>query len=278
MQPAVPVAVPVKSGLGPIAWTVIILGGLFAIFLVVVVAGGLFVVHKVKQAGFDPDLMRKNPTLAMTKFVTATNPNVEVISVDDNKGIIHIRDKQTGKSMTMSFADAKAGKFVVQEDGKEAVTITATGDGNNGKVVVQDGKGQQATITATGDGQNGTVQVQTADGVQTMGIGAAAKTPDWIPNYPDSQPQGLMGAQSAQSNSGAFHFVTKDPVDKVSEFYKDKFTAAGLKVASSTNTSTDGTMSGTVGGEDEAKNRQATALFSGGPDGTNVTVTFQEKK
>src|SRR6476620_10548820 len=87
-----------KASLGPLAWILIIVGGLFTICIVAVVAGGMFLVHKVKQAGFDPDLMRKNPALAVSKILTTANPNTEVVDVDEGRGIIHVRDKQTGKT------------------------------------------------------------------------------------------------------------------------------------------------------------------------------------
>ena len=47
----------------------------------------------------------------MTKMITAANPNVEVLGVDKGSNQIRLRDKQTGQSYTISFDDAKKGKF-----------------------------------------------------------------------------------------------------------------------------------------------------------------------
>src|SRR5690349_17657241 len=81
---------PTKKGLGPLAWVLIILGSLFMLFVLAIMAAGFFIVHKVKQAGLDPDLMKRNPGLTVTKLITTVNPNTEVLDVDESRGIIHI--------------------------------------------------------------------------------------------------------------------------------------------------------------------------------------------
>ena len=53
-------------------------GVVVVIVVVVLIAGGLFVAHKVKQAGFDPELWQKNPAVAASKMITALNPDLEV--------------------------------------------------------------------------------------------------------------------------------------------------------------------------------------------------------
>src|SRR5947199_6168289 len=68
-QMAAPMAVPPrKKGLGPLAWVLIILGGLFIVFVICLVAAGMFLVHKAKQAGIDPDLMKRNPVMDAAKL------------------------------------------------------------------------------------------------------------------------------------------------------------------------------------------------------------------
>lgn len=273
MQPQL----PVKTGLGPLGWGLIIVGSLLALCAVLFVAGGMFLFHKVKQAGFDPDLMRKNPSLAVSKMITSANPNTEVVSMDEAKGIIHIRDKQTGKTFTMNFADAKAGKMVFQEDGKDAVTITATGDGQKSNVVVSTNGKDTVTMNASGDDKNGTVEIKTSDGTAIVGAGAA-KAPAWMPVYPGSQPEGMVGAQTTEGTTGSFHFETKDPIEKVTQFYKDQLKTAGLKVGSSTTNDADGSISGALEAEDTAKGRTVLIGFNSENSGTSVTASFKEPK
>ena len=113
----------------PIVWILVAVLGLFLLGGIAVVGGGLFLVHKAKQAGIDPELMRNNPGLATAKLLAATNPDLEVVSTDDQRGLITVRQKSTGKIMTVNFDEIKRGKITFREDGKDAVTLEAHGDG-----------------------------------------------------------------------------------------------------------------------------------------------------
>jgi hypothetical protein len=268
---------PVKKGLGPIAWVLIILGSLFMLFILTIMAAGFFIVHKVKQAGLDPDLMKKNPGLAVTKFITTVNPNTEVLNVDESRGTIHIRDRQNGKTYTMNFEDVKRGKMVFQEDGKDALTLTATGDGQKGKVVVRSNGKDSFTLKASGDGKTGAVDIETADGTTKLGSGAA-NAPSWLPNYPSSEPQGLIGADSAEASTGSFHFVTKDAPEKVNTFYKNALTAAGFKLDPTNPSEAVGKVSGGLSAEDEANKRNVVIGYGIENGATSVTVGFSQKK
>ena len=109
---AAPVAaVPAKRGLSPAVWILIILGGLFLLTGVVVAVGVVFAVHKVKQAGLDPELMQRNPGYAIAKLAITANPDVEEVSHDEAAGTITVRDKKTGKVTTVKFGDVKNGHF-----------------------------------------------------------------------------------------------------------------------------------------------------------------------
>ena len=69
----------------PLVWVLVAILGLFILIGIGVIGAGVFVMHKAKQAGLDPDLMRHNPGLAVGKLLAATNPDLEVISVDDGQ-------------------------------------------------------------------------------------------------------------------------------------------------------------------------------------------------
>ena len=118
---AAPVVVASKTS--PLVWILVAVAGLFVLGIISVVGTGFFVIHKAKEAGFDSDLMRRNPGLAVAKLVAATNPDLEVVSVDDGKGRITIREKSTGKTTTVTFDEMKRGKFTFHEEGKDAVTL-----------------------------------------------------------------------------------------------------------------------------------------------------------
>ena len=59
--------------------------------------------------------------MAVATIVATTHPNVEVLGVDEKKGLIRVREKSSGKIMTVNFEDARQGKFVFQEEGEVKV-------------------------------------------------------------------------------------------------------------------------------------------------------------
>ena len=82
-----PAAPPASGGAGKIIlWIVGIFAGLVVLVIVAAAAVGFFVIHKAKQAGLDPELMKKNPVLAAVKFSVAANPDVELVSSNDSLG------------------------------------------------------------------------------------------------------------------------------------------------------------------------------------------------
>lgn len=226
-------------------WVLAGLAGLFILIAVAVVGGGLFLVHKVKQAGLDPDLMRSNPAMAVGKLVTAMNPDLEVLRADEGSGIIEVRDKRTGKTMKMNFEDAKRGKLVFEEDGKGPLTIETDQSGGGG------------------------VHLRSADG--SLDIGSGAKAPAWIPVYPGSETQGAVAASSAEGERGTVSFLSKDPVGTVIEQYPALLTSSGYKIESQTKLPEGLLLSATNGG------RQLTASIGKGSDGTTIAITYGAK-
>ncbi len=164
-----PLPPPSPGGLQPaqksnvLKWVLIGVGGFFALMIIIVVCIGFFVVNKAKQAGIDPDLIKRSPALAAAKMMVAANKDVELVSTDEGRGEITVRDKKTGKITSVSFEDAKNGKFTIKEDGKTTLTV-----GGKAKVPawVPDypGSEPQGAFSAQGaDGDAGTFAFKTHD-------------------------------------------------------------------------------------------------------------------
>lgn len=124
MTPQTP---PQSPKVSPIVWVLAILGAVVALALVAVVLAGLFLAHKAKEAGVDSELFRKHPGVAITKMVAAMNPNADIVSVDEGKGVLTIRDRRTGKEVTLKFDDVRAGKVIIEGDGKSEVIVSGEG-------------------------------------------------------------------------------------------------------------------------------------------------------
>jgi hypothetical protein len=205
----VPGAVPVKRKTSPLVWVLVIILGLFVLGGIVTVGAGMFFLHKARQAGLDPDLIQRNPGLAVGKMLAAVNPDVEVLSTDEGTGRITVRDKKTGKVVTMTFDDAKRGKF----------SFSAQGD---------DGKTASLEIGAGADKLPS--WVPTYPGAKVEGTFA-------------------MTGDSGEGNGGSFGFSTSDTPEKVMSFYQDKLKELGIGVKMTTHTSEGGMILGADEGE-----------------------------
>jgi hypothetical protein len=124
----VPTVPQKSSGTKILLWIVGIVVGLILISFGSCAAIGFYAIHKVRQAGFDSDLMKTNPGLATAKMAVALNPDTEIVSSNDKAGTIVVRNKKTGKVVTMSFDPQKKAMVITDENGK-TTSMTATGEG-----------------------------------------------------------------------------------------------------------------------------------------------------
>jgi hypothetical protein len=74
---------PKKKGLPTIAWIGIGCGVLALVMAVVVGSVVLWGFGKVKEAGFDPELMKENPALAMARMAINASPDLEEVEYDE---------------------------------------------------------------------------------------------------------------------------------------------------------------------------------------------------
>jgi hypothetical protein len=138
---------PQKSN--TLLWVLVGCGGLLLLVGMVVVGGIAYVAH--------------NPARFMTKMITAANPNVEVVSVNNGSQKITLRDKKTGKVYTITFNDAKNGRFAMTGDDNASFNF-----GGRAKIPawVPDypNSNPQSSFSAQGaEGNTGTFTFKTSD-------------------------------------------------------------------------------------------------------------------
>jgi hypothetical protein len=232
-----------------------ILGGcgvLVVLIVLALVATGLFVAKKVKDAGFDPTLMKKNPAVAVTKMMAAMNPDIEVMNVDEDRGVITVRDKKTGKSMTMNFEDVKKGKIVMKDD-----------------------KGEEVTLQGSG-GAGGLLSMKSKDG--SVNIGGKWNPPSWVPTYPGATVSASASGQDAEQSGGAGFFETSDSLEKVLDYYEHELKGQRMQVTRNV-FSPDGKNSmGSLVGSDEGNKRYVNVNYGVSPKGNIVHVVYSNKK
>jgi hypothetical protein len=225
-----------------------ILGGIAIFFFAITLTCGVvgyMGMRMIKSAGFDSELMKRNPGLAMAKMVTAMNPDYETVKTNDREGTIVVREKSTGKTITMRFDPDTKKMVVIGDDGKQAsVTIDNTG------------------FTAKSD--EGTVKFG----------GTGNSAPAWVPVYPGSSPQNTMSATSADGSQNTFTFKSKDPAAKIISYYSDQLKSGGFTINMTTNTDQGGMVQAT----DEGKKHTITVIVGSSADGTDTAVTAIEKK
>ena len=253
--PPGPMYPPPVRKTSPLVWVLVGIGAFFLLIVIAVAGAGFFLVHKAKQAGIDPDLIKRNPALASVKLMAALNPNIEILSLDEDRSKVMVRDKQSGKTYSVDLEDARKGRFTIKQDGQDAVTVNTTGDD-----------------------KNASIEVKSADGNVKIGGGQNVKVPTWIPDYPGSTPQAAYSAQAKDGDSGMFAFKTKDAADKVARFYEEGFKSSGMKTTSTISNAGSGTVGGMISGEDESKRHSATVLIGAESGETTVTVNFTMKK
>ena len=162
MASPVPPPAPSKKST-TLKWVLIGLGAFFTLIIAALVGLGLFVAQRAKQAGLDPDLIARNPQLVAVRLMVAANPDIEMVAADEGRQEITVRNRKTGNVYTMTFEDAKNGKFTMQENGKTTVTV-----GGRAKVPawVPDypGSDPQGAFSAQGEGNaSGTFTFITKD-------------------------------------------------------------------------------------------------------------------
>jgi hypothetical protein len=239
-----------KKGMGPLAWVGIGCGALVLIGVVVMFAIGYMAKRQL-------DKFEDNPAMAAATLAVKLNPDLELVDSDAEKNTLTVKDKKTGKVVTLSAEDIKEGKFTVTTDeGTTTLDMDAKGE-DGGAMTVTNEKGEVATFSSGGD--------------------APKNLPAWVPTYPGGTATGSYDATANNERSAAFGVTTTDSVDDVLAFYEEKLKGQGLEVQKTTFDS-NGQKGGSVTGTTSDQKRTVSILVGSSDEGTQATVTFTEKK
>ena len=190
---AMPQAPAARRKTSPIVWILCIVGGLFLLAILGTFAVGYWFI--------------RNPGVAIAKIVTAANPDVEVLNVDNAGRQITIRNRRDGKQVTLSFDDVKNGRLslsAIDENGKV------------GRVELGSGAGKLPVWVP---------------------IYPGAKVESHLSGMGDD------GDQAAEG--GVYTFTSSDSPEQIMSFYQDKARDLGMKVDLTTATAEGGHISAT---------------------------------
>ncbi len=232
-----------KKGLSPLAWIGIGCGGLLLIAIVVFSIGGYFAVKTASEFVGD------NPAAAAAEAMVGLNPELELVESDRDAGTITIREKSTGKEITVNYSQLE-----------------------RGELVFEDGTGEEVRIQGNASGDGGPISITGSEGTFSMGIsGAAVEVPSWLGEYPGTKTE--VGGYSATSNgkrSGIYSFATNDAAAALS-YYEGRLQALGLDVNRSSFSGGGDTVESIQGRSDEY---QISASATSSPEGVRMTVTY----
>lgn len=196
-----------KKGLSPLAWIGIGCGGLILVSVVVLGVGGYFA---AKTAS---DFLGDNPAAAAAELIVRANPELELLSADRDAGTLTIREKSTGKEVTVNYSQLTEGELVFEDADGEQVRIQADTSGSIS------GDGNPISITG-GDGTN----------LSIGATGAAVEVPTWLGNYTGTKTDvGGFAATAQGKRSGMYTFSTDDAAAALA-FYEGRLRALGLEV------------------------------------------------
>jgi hypothetical protein len=201
-----PAGAPAKRKTSPIVWVLLVVGCLFGLGLLGALGTGLFFFNKARQAGVDSQLFARDPGQAVARMIAAFNPEMEVLSTDQDAGVVRLRNRRTNQEVTMNLDDARRGVI---------------------RFSAEDEQGKTATLEIGGDGK------------------VPSWVPDY-PHAEDAKPvfvaRGDSGGQSGEA--GSVSFTTTDSPDQVIAFYQSKAEEMGMKVQFKASSSDGGTVVG----------------------------------
>lgn len=192
-----------------------VLGGCLGLLLLggaVTAIVGYIAMQKAKEMAGD---FEKRPVYTAAKALVMLNPDIELVNADEDSQKITIREKATGKTMTVSLEDLKEGR------------ISFTNE-----------KGEQYTVHTEGKGEGGGVRVEGPDGQQVFSAQSGnIEFPEWAP-----VPQGTYSSSAKTvTNDGTVWVVTVDTsvtVPNLVENLEREVTSRGFRVTGKSVTTT----------------------------------------
>jgi hypothetical protein len=211
-------------------------GGFLVIVVVIVVAGGAYLWTKVP----------KNEGEMVAKIIELANPEVEVLKMDTGAGIVTVRNKKTGETLSWSLEDAKQGKFSVTKDGKtESLTFS----------------------------QDGQIKLETEKGIATWGANLQ-DVPDWVPAYPGAKSEGGLTSSEMEKRTGTVTYSTSDQLSDVIAFYEQELQNLGLEPDQDQSYQSGNMAAFTAVSADES--RKVTVTASRFESKTSIQVAYSE--
>jgi len=195
-----------KQGLSVLAYLGL---GCAALTVLAIVAAVFGIGWGVKKVGGVIAEVQANPEKFAAEMIVKADPNLEVVTSDETKGELTFRNKATGESTTISYAEAAQGHLKVKKSGpagEETVVLDATA--------------------------GATRRVETADGVTTTQIGGSLQPPAWFPMM-DGLALAPGGIRKTTGARASFELAATSaaPTEAIVIFYTDELDTLGFTIS-----------------------------------------------
>jgi hypothetical protein len=248
---APPPAAPPAKKTSPLVWILVGCGGLILICGIAAAVVVYWGAHKIK--GYAQQA-QKNPAVFAAKMAAAANPDLEVVSSDDDSGTVTIRNKKTGETLTMNAEDIKKGRLSFKDEkGKEVVFDAHTKPGKEG------------------------LTISSNDGSMSFGSGSEAEIPGWVPRYPGAEVQATHLAKNGSEVNGGFMAKPSEAPAEVAAYFEKELKSKGFAVQRSS-FEQDGKMTVILAGTADGGNRTVNVTVATGEEsGSQVHVIYGTK-
>lgn len=233
---------PKKNGLPVLAWIAIGCGGLVVLAGVAFTLLGWLAVNKVKDVASE---FEDNPARAAAEMIVRVNPDLEMVDSDEDAETLTIREKSSGKVVTLNYEDIKEGRISFESD-EGRVEISGNPDDGEGVMTIQTGEGETR-------------------------IGGGGEVPDWLPAHAaTTSRKSVLRSRGPTGDTGQALFTVDAGVAEVAAFYQAELEKAGYEVSVTTHSTGEGSLS-VVTGQREG----GTIIASVSRDGAETQVAVQ---
>jgi len=239
-----------KKGLPIWAWVGIGCAGLAALVLVVVIALSIFAVKKAKDVV--GDLQGSSPQMTAAKMIVRLHPDIEQVSEDEEAGTITIREKKSGREITVNLKEIEEGKFSFDTD--------------EGHV----------EISADEDGADGQLKISSEKGTMVFGRGAEGGYPEWLPIPEGMQGNGQYMMDDDGAKKGAVTLSGDLSIEKIKAYYEKALKDEGFEVQKNSFSHEKQSMT-VLQGNHADKGRSLTVTIVVDENGLSTTLAYQEE-
>lgn len=202
---------------------------LIVLFLIIAGCVGACV-YGLKKAKDYSEEAQKNPAYAAIKLAATIHPEIQIVSKNDQTGMITLRNKKTGEVVTLdtsAYTPDSIGhaldQFAKGVKIPEAPKNSSSDD--SGSSSSSDEKSNDSTKSSAADESSDDDSVSPARATAMANV--LKKFPAYVPTYAGGVTREATLNSFGGYTTGTYAFTTSDKPEKVVDFYEKKIHAAG---------------------------------------------------